>query len=100
VTTDGDPLLALFDVFLESSVEGRRKSDPRIYELVCERLGVPPEEGVFLDDVGANLKPARAMGMMTLEVETPEPLSKNSRKSWGSRWASEATLALRMGQPI
>ena len=68
----GNPLLPLFDVFLESSVEGLRKPDPRIYELVCERLGVPPEEAVFLDDIGANLKPARAMGMTTLKVETPE----------------------------
>ena len=72
VATDGNPLLPLFDVFLESSVEGLRKPDPRIYELVCERLGVPPEEAVFLDDIGANLKPARAMGMTTLKVETPE----------------------------
>ncbi len=72
VATDGNPLLPLFDVFLESSVEGLRKPDPRIYELVCERLGVAPEEAVFLDDIGANLKPARAMGMTTLKVETPE----------------------------
>ena len=70
--SDGNPLLPLFDVFLESSVEGLRKPDPRIYELVCKRLGVPPEEAVFLDDIGANLKPARAMGMTTLKVETPE----------------------------
>ena len=72
VATDGNPLLPLFDVFLESSVEGLRKPDPRIYDLVCERLGVAPEEAVFLDDIGANLKPARAMGMTTLKVETPE----------------------------
>ncbi|MFP8874961.1 MAG: HAD family phosphatase, partial [Myxococcota bacterium] len=72
VETDSNPLLPLFDVFLESSVEDLRKPDPRIYDLVCERLGVPPQEAVFLDDIGANLKPARAMGMTTLKVETPE----------------------------
>lgn len=61
-----------FDVFVESAVEGLRKPDPRIYELVCERLAVATREAVFLDDIGRNLKPARAMGMTTIRVETPE----------------------------
>ena len=71
-----NPLAALFHVFVESSVEGLRKPDPRIYELVCARLAVRPEEAVFLDDIGANLKPARAMGMTTLKVENPESTLK------------------------
>lgn len=62
-----------FDVFIESSVEGLRKPDPAIYHLACERLGCPPEEVVFLDDIGGNLKPAKAMGMATIKVEAPEP---------------------------
>jgi FMN phosphatase YigB (HAD superfamily) len=33
---------------------------------------VAPEEAVFLDDIGANLKPARALGMTTLKVEDPD----------------------------
>ena len=61
-----------FDAFIESSVEGLRKPDPRIYELACERIGVQPTEAAFLDDIGANLKPARAMGMTTLRVVEPE----------------------------
>ena len=60
-----------FDVFIESSVEGLRKPDPAIYRLACERLGVAPEEVIFLDDIGPNLKPARAMGMTTIKVEEP-----------------------------
>jgi putative hydrolase of the HAD superfamily len=62
-------LLALFDVVVESHVEGVRKPDPAIYELACARLGVPPEQVVFFDDLGSNLKPARAMGMTTIKVE-------------------------------
>jgi putative hydrolase of the HAD superfamily len=62
-----------FDVFIESSVEGLRKPDPAIYRLACERLGKAPREVVFLDDIGANLKPARALGMATIKVEAPEP---------------------------
>ncbi|HEY8215911.1 MAG TPA: HAD-IA family hydrolase [Acidimicrobiia bacterium] len=61
----------LFDVVVESAVEGLRKPDPRIYELVCERLDVAPDATVFLDDLGVNLKPARAMGMATIKVEDP-----------------------------
>jgi len=60
-----------FDVVVESAVEGIRKPDPRIYELVCERLAVTPEVCVFLDDLGVNLKPARAMGMTTIKVLDP-----------------------------
>jgi putative hydrolase of the HAD superfamily len=60
-----------FDVVVESAVEGLRKPDPRIYELVCGRLGITPDEAVFLDDLGVNLKPARALGMTTIKVEDP-----------------------------
>jgi putative hydrolase of the HAD superfamily len=58
----------LFDVVVESAVEGMRKPDPRIYELVLERLGLRAEACVYLDDLGVNLKPARAMGMTTIKV--------------------------------
>ena len=64
---------AHFDVFVESAVEGLRKPDPRIYALVCERLGVPAPRVAFLDDIGRNLKPARALGMATIKVDEPEP---------------------------
>lgn len=72
--SDGTRALAdRFDVFVESSVEGLRKPDPAIYRLACERLAAPPDRVVFLDDIGANLKPARAMGMATIKVDEPEP---------------------------
>ncbi len=63
-------VMALFDVIVESSVEGVRKPEPRIYRIACEHLGVAPERSVFLDDLGINLKPARAMGMTTIKVAT------------------------------
>jgi epoxide hydrolase-like predicted phosphatase len=64
-------LVASFDVVVESAREGLRKPDPRIYELVCARLAVTPDQAVFLDDLGANLKPARALGMTTIKVDDP-----------------------------
>lgn len=72
--SEGEPTRVLaphFDVFVESSVVGLRKPDPRIYHLVCERLAVAPAEAVFLDDIGGNLKAARALGMTTLRVQEP-----------------------------
>jgi putative hydrolase of the HAD superfamily len=66
------PMLAeVFDIIVESAVEGLRKPDPRIYELTCARLGVMPGEAVFLDDLGVNLKSARALGMTTIKVDDP-----------------------------
>jgi putative hydrolase of the HAD superfamily len=61
-----------FDVFVESRVVGLRKPDPKIYRLACRELGVPPERTAFLDDIGGNLKAARALGMSTIKVDTPE----------------------------
>jgi putative hydrolase of the HAD superfamily len=65
-------VVALFDVVVESSRVGVRKPDPAIYQLVCDALGVRPEEAVFVDDLGINLKPARAMGMHTIKFVDPE----------------------------
>jgi putative hydrolase of the HAD superfamily len=62
---------SLFDAILESRVLGVRKPDPRFYELACEALAVEPDECVFLDDLGVNLKPARALGMHTIKVTDP-----------------------------
>ncbi len=62
---------AMFDVVVASSEVGIRKPDSRFYALACQRLGVEPQRAVFLDDLGVNLKPARAMGMVTIKVEDP-----------------------------
>lgn len=65
-------VMALFEFVLESSKEGVRKPDPRIYRLALERLGVAAEEAVYLDDLGINLKPARALGIHTIKVSDPD----------------------------
>jgi len=67
-----DTLLPLFDVVIESSKAGVRKPEPRFYEMACEQLEIEPSEAVFLDDLGINLKPARAMGMTTIKVTDPD----------------------------
>jgi len=64
-------VLSLFDAVIESSKVGVRKPDQRFYELACELLDIEPHEAVFLDDLGVNLKPAKAMGMTTIKVGDP-----------------------------
>jgi len=61
-------VMALFDVVIESSVIGVRKPDPKIYQLACEAMKIDPNEALFIDDLGINLKPAKAMGMRTIKV--------------------------------
>jgi putative hydrolase of the HAD superfamily len=65
-------VLGHFDVIVESSRTGLRKPDPAIYRVVCDELSVQPDEAVFLDDLGVNLKPARALGMTTIKVTDPD----------------------------
>lgn len=69
-------IMALFDEVIESSMEGVRKPDPEIYRIALERMDVAAESCVFLDDLGINLKPARAMGMKTIKVLNPHQALK------------------------
>jgi putative hydrolase of the HAD superfamily len=65
-------IMNLFEHVVESSKLGLRKPDPRIYRHACDLLGVQPEDCVYLDDLGINLKPARALGMRTIKVGDPD----------------------------
>ncbi len=62
-----------FDHVIESSKAGIRKPDPRIYEMMCEALGVAASQCVYLDDLGINCKPAAALGMRAIKVTAEEP---------------------------
>jgi putative hydrolase of the HAD superfamily len=71
-------LLALFDAIVESSVEGVRKPEPEIYERALTRLSdavgrrIEAADCAYLDDLGINLKPARALGFSTIKVVEPD----------------------------
>ena len=71
VRPDVAEVMGLFDAVLESSKLGVRKPDPAFYDLALETVGVAPVEAVFLDDLGVNLKPARALGIRTIKVVDP-----------------------------
>jgi epoxide hydrolase-like predicted phosphatase len=59
----------LTELIVYSHEVGMTKPDPRIYELACARLGVRPEETVFLDDTEEMVDGARAVGMQALLFE-------------------------------
>jgi putative hydrolase of the HAD superfamily len=61
-------VMPLFDAIIESSKAGVRKPDPRIYLMMCDLLGVQPENCVYLDDLGINCKPAAGLGMKAIKV--------------------------------
>jgi len=76
-------VLGMMDHVLESSKLGIRKPDPRIYALMCEALDVEPAHCVYLDDLGINLKPARAMGMTTIKVLNEDQLLTDLAEATG-----------------
>lgn len=64
-------VLGLFDSVIESSKIGSRKPETLFFERACAQLGIDTRQAVYLDDLGTNLKPARAMGMHTIKVGDP-----------------------------
>lgn len=60
--------MSMFEAVYESSRMGVRKPDPAFYRAVLEDMGIEGADAAFLDDLGVNLKPARALGMHTIKV--------------------------------
>ncbi len=67
-----DELREMFDVLVLSGEVAVRKPDPAIYRLASERIGVPPERCVFVDDIEANVKGAESVGMRALLHRTAD----------------------------
>jgi putative hydrolase of the HAD superfamily len=82
-------VMSLFECVIESSHEGIRKPDPRIYRLACDRLGVLPEHSVYLDDLGINLKPARELGMQTIKVVSEDQAIADLERVLGVEFSSK-----------
>lgn len=61
-------VMELFDHVIESAVLGIRKPEEGFYTAALEAVEIEAHQAVFLDDLGVNLKPARAMGMTTIKV--------------------------------
>ncbi|XP_063582369.1 bifunctional epoxide hydrolase 2 isoform X4 [Pongo abelii] len=72
-----------FDFLIESCQVGMVKPEPQIYKFLLDTLKASPSEVVFLDDIGANLKPARDLGMVTILVQDTDTALKELEKVTG-----------------
>jgi epoxide hydrolase-like predicted phosphatase len=61
----------LFDAWVISAEVGMRKPEERIFLLASERLGLPPDQCVFIDDIKANVEAATAIGMAGIHHRDP-----------------------------
>ena len=66
-----DHVLSFFDKIYESCEIGMRKPEKRIYRYLLDDLKIKPENSVFLDDLGMNLKTAKLLGINTIKVIDP-----------------------------
>lgn len=61
---------ALFDDMVFSYMVGTTKPDPEIYTMACERLGVEPEQTVFIDDIAEYCEASRGVGMQAIHYRS------------------------------
>jgi putative hydrolase of the HAD superfamily len=63
------PIDELCEVVVDSSDVGMRKPEPEIYELICGRMGIRPDDAVFVDDNPDNVAAARTLGMRVVHFK-------------------------------
>ncbi len=61
------PVDELFELIVDSAFVGMRKPDPGIFLLTLERLGLPAEACLLIDDFAINCEGARALGMHAVQ---------------------------------
>jgi putative hydrolase of the HAD superfamily len=66
------PVDEIFELIVDSAWVGMRKPDPEIYRLTLERLGLPAEACLFVDDTEPNVEAARALGMRAVHFQSNE----------------------------
>ena len=76
-------IMDMFDAVIESSKAGVRKPDARIYQMMCDKLAVPPANCIYLDDLGVNCKPAAALGMTAIKVVSETQLLADLARATG-----------------
>ncbi|XP_015276121.1 PREDICTED: bifunctional epoxide hydrolase 2 [Gekko japonicus] len=81
-----------FDAVIESCRIGLQKPDPKIYEYTLEVLKAKAQEVILLDDIGANLKPAREMGMATILVRDADSALKELQDLTGIQHLGQESL--------
>lgn len=66
------PVDEIFEEIVDSAFVGCRKPEAQIYELTLERIGMPAEACLFIDDLHTNCEGARAVGMNAVHFRDNE----------------------------
>jgi putative hydrolase of the HAD superfamily len=66
------PIDEIFDVVVDSAFVGTRKPEPRIYEITLDRIGIPADAALFIDDIELNCNAARALGIRTVWFQSTD----------------------------
>ena len=69
-------VLNFFEVVFCSGDEGIAKPNPEAFELTLERLGLKPDEAVFIDDTSEHVEAARKLGLQGILFTTAEELEE------------------------
>jgi epoxide hydrolase-like predicted phosphatase len=88
----------VFDEMIISAEVGIAKPDARIYRIAVERLGVVPQEAVFVDDFIDNIESASAFGLQTIHFQGRQPLYNELARILDSK-ASDCDAALSFKPP-
>jgi putative hydrolase of the HAD superfamily len=77
------PVDEIFEMVVDSAFVGARKPEARIYELTVERIGLPAEACLFVDDMAPNCEGARAAGMRAVHFQSNEQAIPEIRAALG-----------------
>jgi epoxide hydrolase-like predicted phosphatase len=80
----------LFDVVVISGEVGMRKPEARIFQLVAEELGLPPQACAFVDDLAPNIRGAEAVGMVGVHHITPQQTIEELEALFGTNLRANA----------
>jgi putative hydrolase of the HAD superfamily len=78
------PVDEIFEEIVDSAFVGCRKPEARIYELTLERIGLPAEACLFVDDVLINCEGARKAGLHAVHFQDNEQAIPEIRAALGS----------------
>jgi putative hydrolase of the HAD superfamily len=73
-------LLSLFHKHFASHLIGKRKYDKKAFKIVLKKLGLNPNETVFIDDTEINIRNARNLGMNAIQFKNNAQLVRDLRK--------------------
>jgi putative hydrolase of the HAD superfamily len=78
------PVDEIFETVVDSGFVGCRKPESRIYEITLDRLGLPAESCLFVDDVLVNCEGAEKAGMTAVHFQDNEQAIGEIRAALGS----------------